>query len=117
MGQYGDADLVVNRDVPYTRTLQYNNGTASVDWSLYNIKANARDRDGTLVFDLTPFFAVLSSDPTKLVLTIPAAFTYSLPREAKWDLLATLKTDATQTFRTPIPAGRLLLLDGPTHLV
>jgi hypothetical protein len=117
MGLYGDADLVVTADVGYTRTLVYQINSVAVDWTLYTIKSSVRDRYNALLFDLTPFMTVNSADHTQLLINIGAAYVYALPREAKWDLLATLKTDATVVFRTPTPAGRVLLLPGVTSRV
>lgn len=120
MGLYGDADLVMTRDVTYTRTLQYlvlvGAVSTPIDWSLYTIKSTAVDRLKTTFFDLSPYFAVLSSDHTKLVLTVPKAIVQAIPHDAKWDLVATLISDPTQVIRTPAPPGRLLVLDGITDV-
>lgn len=117
MGLYGDADLVVTKDVSYTRTVKYAINSVFINWNLYNVKAEARDRWNSLVFDLSPFFSVSGGDNTVLVFSIAADFTYALPQEARWDILATLKTDAAQGFRTPQPSGRVLLLRGITSRV
>ena len=111
MGLYGDADLVATVGVPYTRTFQYQIGTVFITWANYNILSQARDRDGTLLFLLDPFMAPLGTDATSLVLTIPASMTYALPKEGKWDILAVHKTNGS-AFRTPTPAGRVILLPG-----
>ena len=115
MGTYGDADLVVTAGVTYTRTFQYKNLTVPIDWSLYTIKSEVRDRLGTILLNLAPFMVVNTLDHTTLVLTIAAATTYLVPQDAKWDMLATLITDPTVNFRTPIPSGRVLLIPGVTH--
>jgi hypothetical protein len=118
MGLYGDADLVMTRDVTYTRTLQYlvQVGTVAtpIDWSLYTVTSQVRDRFGNVVFDLTPYFAPLSSDHTKLVLSVPKAVVQTITHDTKWDLVATLISDPTQAFRTPVPPGRVLVLAGVT---
>jgi hypothetical protein len=114
MGLYGDADIVVTRDVPYERVLRYKgDDDAYVDWTQFTWLCQARLRDTTLVFDFTPFLAVDPDDHTRLVLTIPAEFTYAVPHDAKWDLLASSPDTA---FRTPYPAGRTLRVDGQSHV-
>ena len=82
MGTYGDADLVVTAGVTYTRTFQYKNVTVPIDWSLYTIKSEVRDRLGTILLNLAPFMVVNPVDRTTLVLTIAAATTYLVPQDA-----------------------------------
>lgn len=114
MGLYGDADLVMTRDVGYSRTLQYLLNGSPIDWTLYTIKSEIRDRDDTLLFTLTPYFSPLSTDHTTLNLQIPAAIVKTVPHDTKWDLLATRISDGT-VIRTPSPPGRVLVLPGVTH--
>lgn len=117
MSAYGAADLVATRDVAYTRTLRYKINDVPINWAAYTWMAQARLRDGSLVFDLTPFFQISPGDPTALVLTVPADMTYALPKEAKWDLLAWQTANSTVVFRTPNPPGRVLRLSGVTQHV
>lgn len=114
MGLFGDADLVMTAGVPYTRTLQYAINNVNIDWTLYTLKSEVRDRDNNLLFTLTTYLVPLSTDHTSLVLTLTAAQVNLLPREAKWDLVATLISNPASVLRTPQPPGRVLVLPGVT---
>lgn len=116
MGLYGDADLVMTRDVTYTRTMQYKINTTLISWASYELIAQARDVYGSLVFDLTPYLSIAVGDPTKLVLTIPKATVQQIPNDVVWDIVATLLSDETMGFRTPNPPGRILINLGVTDL-
>jgi hypothetical protein len=116
MGLYGDADLVMTRDVPYTRTLVYKINDVPIDWTLYTVTAQVRDREEALWFDFTPYLAVNPGDHTQLVLSVPRDQVQNILHDTKWDLVAVLKSDTTQSFRTPQPAGRVLVQRGVTDV-
>ena len=120
MGLYGDADLVMTRDVPYTRTLEYTIDVAGVktaiDWTLYTVTSQIRDYYGAVWFDLSPYFAVNPSKHTELVLSVPRAITQQILHDTRWDLVAVKISDTTQSFRTPEPPGRVLVLPGVTDI-
>jgi hypothetical protein len=117
MAAFGDADLVITPDVGYSRTIVYKINNVAIDWTLYTVQSQARDLDGTLKFDFTPFLQVLSTDSTVLVMMIPPSIVNSVPHETKWDLVAALKSDSTMRFRTPQPVGRVLVLPRVTRYV
>lgn len=115
MAIYGDADLVFTADVAYTRTLRYAINAVNISWLNYTWLSQVRTPDGVLMFDLTTFLVPAAADPTALVLTIAANLVFLMPKDARWDILATSIATPTTQFRTPQPSGRVLVLPGVSH--
>lgn len=116
MAKYGLSDLVMTADLPYARTFTFKRDEVFIDWNLYEVHLQMRNRvNGALLIELTAFL-VVDVDPTKLILSVDASFTQYLASEGKWDILAVKISDPNDSFRTPRPAGRVLVLQGVTRV-
>lgn len=116
MGLYGDADLVLTQDVPYTRSLQYLVNATAINWSLYTRAIRLVNYAGAVVGDLSAYATPRTGATTFLDLVIPRAAISTFWHDSRWDLVAVLNSDPTQSFRTPQPAGRVIVLSGPTDV-
>lgn len=114
MSLYGETDLVLTRDEPYTRKLRYAIDTVDIDWTGWTFKLELRSREGYLLGDLTPYLAI-DTVPQDLVLTLPGTVTAFLPSEARWDILGFAPGEEADGLRFPKPPGRLLVRQGVTQ--
>lgn len=112
---YGENDLVMTADEPFTKTFQRLVGGIPQSWAGRTTRLQMRTPYGNqLLIELTAFLSIDAVDATKLNLSIPGTFTGKLAPEGVWDLLSVSNTDSSNAFRLPSRRGRILVLQGVT---
>lgn len=113
---YGATDLVIRSGLPFTRTFTYERDTVPQSWAGRVTRLQMRHPwTDDLLVELTAFLRV-DADPTKLFLELPADYTAVMTQEGRWDILSSLVGSPETTFRTPSVPGRVLVLQGVTHV-
>ena len=114
--KYGTADIVMIAGETFTKTFVREVDGVAQSWLGRTTRLQMRHiYTQELLIELSAFLVVGGTGSTLLELIVPASFTTKMQKEGAWDLLSTSQADLDDVFRLPVPAGRILVLQGVTR--